>query len=138
VRSQVQILSGPPSFFCMAQGSCQCPRGARTIFETNMRAIKITATVWTGMKSVKVRGKLLDVPRVSVYDDSVSNYGLAPENVTRTFQTITLFRSDKPVNSISRCGNHSLMWWIYYTPNRLTGGFETKREAVAWRHNGGR
>jgi hypothetical protein len=100
--------------------------------------MKIVATVWTGVRSVKVKGKVIDVPRVPVYDDNVSQYGVGPERATRTFQTVKLFRADNPVRMIRRTGNHRAKWWIYYAPDHMTGGFDTKREAIAWRYNGGK
>lgn len=99
---------------------------------------KIVTTVWSGEKSVKVKGKVIVGPRISVVDDSVNQWLIPNEQKTRTFETVKVFRSDKPVRSRSRDTYYFVRWWLYYAPDRMTGGFATKREAIAWRRNGGK
>lgn len=104
--------------------------------------MKITAIVWTGMKNVRVRGRLVTVPRVNVPDGHQS---FPIEHQTRTFEDVMLFHSCRPVR-MNGCGNSfNARWWMV---NRLppdgepirhpTGGYRTKKDVITSRQKGGR
>lgn len=89
-----------------------------------------------------------------------------PSRQTPEYDGVQLFRANKPVLTIegvpisgmktykcAACGStvkapkkpkvkalppRKQKWWLYYGPNRLSGGFPTKEEAMNWYLRGGR
>lgn len=90
-----------------------------------------------------------------------------PSRQTAEYDGVQLFRANKPVLTVDglpvlpepktrkchACGStvpskrvpkvkarptHKQKWWLYYGPNRLSGGFPTKQEAMNWYLKGGR
>lgn len=103
--------------------------------------MKITAIVWTGEKSVRVRGRIVTVSRVNVPDGHQS---FPIEHQTRTFEDTMLFHSRRPVRMMGH-GSFNARWWMV---NRLppagepvrhpTGGYRTKKDVISSRQKGGR
>jgi hypothetical protein len=96
--------------------------------------MEVSVRVWNGRKEIVIYGELKPFPELESAKTSKENL----DRLDRIHQYHTSLLAEEPIYNNVQLFHSGRKWWLFYSPNRLTGGFTTKKKAMDWFIKGGR